>query len=94
MSEFPKWLLALAALSLLPVLAVPFYLFGAMPFGTSDSGFVRFLLYLATQLLWAVPLALFFVSLDAWRRGYARRGVVWAVVGAAVSLGGGALVFL
>lgn len=94
MSDFPKWLLALAAVSLLPVLAVPFYLFGAMPFGTSESGIVRFLLYLATQLLWAVPLTLFFVSLDAWRRGYERRSVGLAVLGAVVSLGGGCLIFL
>ena len=52
MSDFPKWLLALAGISLLPVLLSPFYLFGASPFGTSDSAFLRFLLYICTQLLW------------------------------------------
>ena len=52
MSEFPKWLLALAGLSLIPLLACPLFLFGAQPFGTSQYGIVRFLLYLLTQLLW------------------------------------------
>ena len=48
MSEFPKWLLALAGLSLIPLLACPLFLFGAQPFGTSQYGIVRFLLYLLT----------------------------------------------
>lgn len=88
MNEFPKWLLALAGISLLPVLGSPFYLFGVEPFGTSENGFVRFLLYLATQLLWVIPLALFFVSLDRYRRGYERAAVVIASLSALLALGG------
>lgn len=69
-SDFPKWLLALAFVSLIPLLACPLYLFGGMPFGTSESAVVRFFLYLATQMLWFIPIVLFFAGLDAWRRGY------------------------
>lgn len=94
MSQFPKWLLALTGVSLLPLLAAPFYLFGATPFGTSSNGFVRFLLYLATQLLWLLPLVLFFVSLDAWRRGFACRSVCIAAASAVLSLAGGILLFV
>ncbi len=69
-SDFPKWLLALAFVSLIPLLACPLYLFGGMPFGTSESAVVRFFLYLTTQMLWFIPIVLFFAGLDAWRRGY------------------------
>lgn len=94
MNEFPKWLLALAGISLLPVLCSPFYLFAAQPFGTSESSFVRFLLYLATQLLWVIPLALFFVSLDRYRRGHERSAVVIASLSALLTLGGAWYSFL
>lgn len=89
MSDFPKWMLALAGVNLLPVLASPFFLFGVMPFGTHEHAAVRFLLYLATQLLWALPLALFFVSLDYYRRGFERAGVALAATGVAVTIGAG-----
>ena len=93
MSDFPKWLLVLAGISLLPVLFSPFYLFGASPFGTSDNGFVRFLLYLATQLLWLFPLLLFFYSLDVYRRGWERFGIGVAVFSAIISIAGGISIF-
>lgn len=92
-SDFPKWLLALAGISLLPVLLSPFYLFGAAPFGSSDNGFVRFLLYMATQLLWLLPLVLFFFSLDYYRRGFERFGIGLCCFSALLALTGGYLVF-
>ncbi len=94
MSDFPKWLLALAGVSLLPVLLSPLYLFGATPFGTSDYRLVQFLLYCATQLLWLLPLVLFFVSLDYYRRGFERAAVAVAAVSALVACAGLAAVFL
>lgn len=94
MSDFPKWLLALAGISLLPVLLSPFYLFGASPFGTSDSSFVRFLLYVITRLLWLLPLLLFFFSLDLYRRGYERAGIFFTSFSALIAIGGGVLLFL
>ena len=46
MSVFPKWLLALAAPNLLPVLCAPLFLFGdPLPLQT-DSDFLSFLHYL------------------------------------------------
>lgn len=93
MSDFPKWLLALAGISLLPVLLSPFYLFGASPFGTSDSDMVRFLLYLATQVLWLLPLLLFFYSLDLYRRGQELFGIGIAFASAVISVAGAVAVF-
>jgi len=93
MSDFPKWMLALAGVSLLPLLACPLYIWAAQPFGTSESHFVRFLLSLLTQLLWIVPAALFFLSLELYRRGWERWGVAVAVAGALVSAGGAWLAF-
>lgn len=86
MSDFPKWMLALAGINLIPVLICPFFLFGIMPFGTSTNGFVNFLLYLATQLLWIVPLALFFISLDYYRRGFEKTGITFALIGLSVTV--------
>lgn len=81
MKDFPKWMLALAGTNLIPILLCPFYLFGLQPFGTSESGTVRFLLYLLTNLLWIVPIALFFVSLTLYRRYYVLPAVTVAVIG-------------
>lgn len=88
MSDFPKWLLALAGLSLLPLLACPLYLFAFTPFGTSDSHVIRFIFYILTQLLWVSPVVLFFVSLDLYRRGYERWGITVATASALLSVGG------
>ena len=88
MSEFPKWLLALAALSLTPLLASVFYLFGAKPFGTPQGvgAAAEFGLYVAAQLLWIAPIALFFVSLDRYRRGYCRSGIALVVLADALAV--------
>ena len=86
MSEFPKWLLALAGLSLIPLLACPLFLFGAQPFGTSQYGIVRFLLYLLAQLLWLAPTVSFFVTLDLWRRGYYKASIALGTAAVVVSV--------
>lgn len=86
-------MLALAGVNLLPVVLSMFYLFGATPFGTSDSSAIRFLLYILTQLLWLAPLLLFFFSLDLYRRGYERLGVVLAAIGCTISATGAILLF-
>jgi len=88
MSDFPKWLLGLAFISIVPVLVSPFYLFAAPDFVNRQSGVGGLLLYVLVQLLWIVPLVLFFVSLDQYRRGFTRRGVAIASASAAVALGG------
>lgn len=93
MSEFPKWLLILAFLSLIPLLICPIYLFGGHPFGTSDNSFLNFLLYLATQFLWLIPTAGFFFTLDAWRRGFEKRSIAFGVASLVVSVVGIMLVF-
>lgn len=84
-------MLALAGFNLIALLLSVFYLFGAAPFGTADAAWARFLLYLLTQLLWLLPVALFFASLDTFRRGYERAGAVLAALGCLVTLGGIAL---
>ena len=94
MSEFPKWLLGLAGLSLIPLLCCPLFLFGGTPFGTSEYMIVRFLLYLATQILWLAPLATFFIGLGLWRRGYERAGVTINVLGVVLSVLAFLLLFL
>ena len=88
MSEFPKKILALAALSLIPLLLAPLFLFGAQPFGTAESKFGAFFLYLATQLLWVLPIASFFFGLDYYRRGFAPTGVAVLLCGAAITAAG------
>lgn len=83
MSDFPKWLLALAGTNLIPVLLSPFFLFGGLaPFGESDNGVIAFLLYVLSNLLWIVPLILFFVGLDLYRRLFEWLGIAVNVVGA------------
>ena len=88
MSEFPKKILALAALSLIPLLLAPLFLFGAQPFGTAESKFGAFFLYLATQLLWVLPIASFFVGLDYYLRGFERIGIAVLLCGAAITATG------
>lgn len=87
MKDFPKWLLALAGTGLLPLLAAPFYLLGAVsPLGTAANGGLRFLLFVAANSLWVLPVAAFFVSLDRYRRGFRRSGVAVAVAALALTV--------
>lgn len=86
MKLYPRWILLLAGISLLPVLLIPFYLFGGLhPFGTSQSTVVSLLLYVLTNLLWAMPVVLFFVSLDQYGRGRRTLAVALAVAGACLT---------
>lgn len=93
MSEFPKWLLVLAFLSLIPLLICPVFLFGGHPFGTSSNTLISLLLYIATQLLWLLPIAGFFTCLDSWRRGFYKRSIALGFVSLIISITGIALVF-
>lgn len=82
MSDFPKWMLALAGTNLIPLLLCPLFMFGGLhPFGTSEYGVVNFLLYMLTNLLWVVPFLLFFVSLHLYRRCFEKPGILVAVLG-------------
>ena len=93
MSVFPKWLLALAAPNLLPVLCAPLFLFGdPLPLQT-DSDFLSFLHYLLVQLLWLVPLTCFFLCFELYRREWERSGVTVALGGMALTAGGLYLLF-
>ena len=93
MSVFPKWLLALAAPNLLPVLCAPLFLFGdPLPLQT-DSDFLSFLHYLLVQLLWLVPLACFFLCFELYRREWERCGAAVAIAGIFLSAGGFYLLF-
>ena len=87
MSDFPKWMLALAGTNLIPLLMCPLFLFGEFhPFGTSEISAFNFLLYILTNLLWVVPFLLFFVSLHLYRRCFEKPGIVVAVVGLLLTL--------
>lgn len=83
MSNFPKWLLALAGINLIPILLCPFFLFGGLhPFGTSEYTIVSFLLYILTQLLWLIPIGAFFLGLDLYNRYFSWPGIAVCVIGA------------
>ena len=81
MDQFPKWMLALAGVNLLPLLASPFFLFGNLTLCQGHTGVLYLLFYLLTQLAWVLPLAACFVSLDLYRRGVETGGVVIALAG-------------
>ncbi|MDD6076220.1 MAG: hypothetical protein PUB84_05650 [Bacteroidales bacterium] len=81
MDQFPKWMLALAGVNLLPLLASPFFLFGNLTLCQGHTGVLYLLFYLLTQLAWVLPLAAFFVSLDLYRRGFETAGVVIVLAG-------------
>ena len=88
MSDFPKWMLALAGTNLIPLLICPLFMFGGLhPFGVSEYGVINFLFYLLTNLLWVVPFLLFFVSLHLYRRCFETPGVIVAVVGLLITIG-------
>jgi hypothetical protein len=85
MKDFPKWLLALAFVCIVPLFVSPFYLFGAITLvATPDNGVLRFGAYVLQNLLWLAPILCFFVGLDRYRRGFHKSGV--AVVGIGVAL--------
>ncbi len=82
MEQYPKWLLALAFPCLLPVLLSIFFLFGGLrPFGRSEHIVVDFILFLAANLLWILPVLLFFAGLYAFGRTYERLSIGLLTVG-------------
>ena len=82
MNDFPRWLLVLAFLSVAPVFVSPLYLFGGMHlFGYTEWTAVNFLLYLAQNLVWALPVYLFFPGLDRYRRGFYKSGTAIILLG-------------
>lgn len=87
MSDFPKWLLALAGTNLVPILISPLFMFGGLrPFGTTEYAVINFLLYLLVQLLWIAPIGLFFLSLHLWRECFELPAIVLAVIGMLITL--------
>ena len=87
MREFPKWLLALAFLCLVPVFLSVFFLFGGVhPFGRAGGGLSGVALYFLTQFLWVLPVVAFFLGLDRWRRGYERLGLCILLAGLALTI--------
>mgnify|MGYP000176332491 CR=1 FL=1 len=81
-------MLALALLCFFPWFVVLSCLFGGQRFGTAESKVGAFFLYLATQLLWVLPIASFFVGLDYYRRGFERIGIAVLLCGAAITAAG------
>lgn len=93
MKDFPKWLLALAFVCIVPILVSPVYLFGAMAlFGQGQTGVVRFLAYVAQNLLWLLPIVAFFVGLDRYRRGFYKSGIAVVIAGVALAVASVAVV--
>ena len=84
MREFPRPMLVMAFLCLVPALLSVFFLFALHPFGQSDNVLLNFLQYLATQLLWLLPIAAFFAGLNRERRGYRR--IAYAILSAGLVL--------
>lgn len=95
MSDFPKWMLALAGTNLIPLLLCPLFMFGGLHlFGVSEYAALNFLFYLLTNLLWLVPVLLFFVSLHLYRRCFEVPGIVVAVFGMLLTIADIVLLFV
>lgn len=76
MSVYPKWLLVLAFINVLPLFLSIFFLFGkVVPYTPESNQFLRFLLYFLMQALWLVPIGCFFGGLSA----YYNKGKVWGL---------------
>ncbi len=69
MKDYPKWLLVLAFVNIIPVFLSVFFLFGGLFKAPSSRGtFVGLLVYLLVNLLWILPIVAFFVGLnDYWK---------------------------
>lgn len=72
MDQYPKWFLALNFPNIiLAMVLMVFFMFGGLhPLGDVESIFWSFVLYVITQLIWVLPIILFFISIFAW--GWAR----------------------
>lgn len=79
-SAYPKWLILLAGVNILSLFLAPFYLFGGLA-PASENGFVRFLFYILTNLIWLFPIATFFIALTIWGWGYRKSGIALILAG-------------
>lgn len=86
MKEFPKLFRILSCACLVPASwGILLYTIGAVqPFGTSQMALGRLGLYIAAQLLWLVPVACFFLSVNEYRRGYYARAYCYTILGLCV----------
>lgn len=76
MKDYPRWYLALAFLTLWPVLITPILLFGRLqPFGYLSSSVLRILVYVGIQSMWIVPVIAFFKALTYYREDHRTLGV-------------------
>lgn len=86
MRDFPQWLLAMTFTSLASVLTSPFYMFGGLHvFGESHYGVINFLYYILQNLLWVLPVLLFFATLEFYRIGMKRTGISIACISLVVA---------
>lgn len=83
MEQYPKWFLALNFPNIIiPMIVMIFFMFGGVhPFGDVDNFFWSFVIYIFTQLLWIVPIVLFFISLISWGWIREKLALVTACVG-------------
>ena len=87
MKDYPKWLLALAFLNIIPVFLRVFFLFGGLFKAPSSWGtFIGLLIYLLVNLLWILPILAFFIGLNDYRRGFQKRGTAILVLGNLLTL--------
>lgn len=87
MKDYPKWLLALAFLNIIPVFLSVFFLFGGLFKAPSSWGaFIGLLIYLLVNLLWVLPIVAFFIGLNDYRRGLKKRGTAILVLGNLLTL--------
>lgn len=96
MDQYPKWFLALNFPNVIIALGtMVFFLFGGIhPFGTVDSMFWNFLIYIFTQLLWVLPCGLFFFSLMSWGMIREKLAIGTAIGGWAVNIAALAFIFI
>lgn len=90
MYGYPKWLLALAAVCLLPTLLSPFYIFVFPAEATLHSVSQ----YLLRQALWIVPAFFARKGLDYYYREFNRLGVATIAIGIVIAIAGALAVFL
>lgn len=83
MDQYPRWLLALAALTVIPaVLMSVFFIFGHVsPFGHAEWVGADFAIYLLSQLLWLAPVGLTFGAIWLWGKCQERWATAVLVLG-------------
>lgn len=87
MKDYPKWLLALAFLNIIPVFLSVFFLFGGLFKAPGSWGaFIGLLIYLLVNLLWILPIIAFFIGLNDYRRGFQKRSTAILVLGNLLTL--------